>query len=95
MQNHMNRTLTILADGVPVTGYARAKLIGTERLGLYPSLFMLDLWNLSEDDYLLLSRCKVVLLCTGSQCWFPGACRMCFGTDALAPSCPGLPPVLH
>ena len=56
----MNRTLTILADGVPVTGYARAKLIGTERLGLYPSLFMLDLWNLSEDDYLLLSRCKVV-----------------------------------
>ena len=60
MQNHMNRTLTILADGVPVTGYAPAKIIGTERLGLYPSLFMLDLWNLSEDDYLALSRCKVV-----------------------------------
>ena len=35
MQNQMNRTLTILADGESVTGYARARLIGTERLGLY------------------------------------------------------------
>ena len=58
MQNQMNRMLTILADGVPVTGYARAKLIGTERLGLYPSLFMLDLWNVAEQDYLMLSRCR-------------------------------------
>ena len=58
MQNQMNRTLTILADGVPVTGYTRAKLIGTERLGLYPSLFMLDLWNVAEQDYLMLSRCR-------------------------------------
>ncbi len=58
MQNQMNRTLTILADGKPVTGYARAKLIGTERLGLYPSLFMLDLWNVAEQDYLMLSRCR-------------------------------------
>ena len=58
MQNHMNRTLTILADGVPVTGYARAILIGMERLGLYPSLFMLDLWNVAEQDYLMLSRCR-------------------------------------
>jgi hypothetical protein len=41
MQDLMDRTLTILADGEPVTGYARARLIGTERLGLYPSLFML------------------------------------------------------
>ena len=31
----MNRTLTILADGEPVTGYARARLLGTERMGLY------------------------------------------------------------
>ena len=60
MQNQMGRTLTILADGEPVTGYARARLLGTERLGLYPSLFMLHLWNVAEEDYLLLSRCKEV-----------------------------------
>ena len=60
MQNQMDRTLTILADGEPVTGYARAWLLGAERLGLYPSLFMLHLWNVAEEDYLLLSRCKEV-----------------------------------
>ena len=47
MQNQMDRSLTILADGEPVTGYARARLLGTERLGLYPSLFMLHLWNVA------------------------------------------------
>ena len=52
--------LTILADGEPVSGYARARLIGAERLGLYPSLFMLHLWNMAEEDYLALSRSKEV-----------------------------------
>ena len=52
MQNQMDRTLTILADDEHVTGYARARLLGAERLGLYPSLFMLHLWNVAEEDYL-------------------------------------------
>ena len=56
MQNQMERTLTILADSEPVSGYVRARLLGTERLGLYPSLFMLHLWNVEEEDYLALSR---------------------------------------
>jgi len=60
MKNQMNRTLTILADGEPVTGYARARLLGTERMELYPSLFMLHLWNVAEEDYLALSRCREV-----------------------------------
>ena len=60
MQNEMDRSLTILADDEPVTGYARAKLLGNERLGLYPSLFMLHLWNVGEEDYLALSRCREV-----------------------------------
>jgi len=62
MQNQMDRTLTILADGEPVTGYARARLLGTERLGLYPGLFMLHLWNVAEEDYLLLSRSREVIV---------------------------------
>jgi len=60
MKNQIDRTLTILADGEPVTGYARARLIGAERLGLYPSLFMLHLWNVAEEDYLALSRSREV-----------------------------------
>ena len=60
MSHPMARTLMILADGEPVTGYARARLIGTERLGLYPSLFMLHLWNVAEEDYLALSRSREV-----------------------------------
>jgi hypothetical protein len=60
MQNQMDRTLTILADDEHVTGYARARLIGTERLGLYPPLFMLHLWNVAEQDYLVLSRSREV-----------------------------------
>ena len=60
MINRMDRTLTIMADGEPVTGYARVRLLGTERMGLYPSLFMLHLWNVAEEDYLALSRSKEV-----------------------------------
>lgn len=60
MINRMDRTLTIMADGEPVTGYARARLLGTEKLGLYPSLFMLHLWNVAEEDYLALSRSREV-----------------------------------
>ena len=62
MQNQMDRSLTILADGELVTYYARARLIGTERLGLYPSLFMLHLWNVAEEDYLALSRSREVMV---------------------------------
>ena len=38
MVNVMDRSLTILADGESVSGYARARLLGTERLGLYKYL---------------------------------------------------------
>ena len=42
MNNQMDRSLTIPADGGPVTGCARAKLPENERLILCPSLFMLQ-----------------------------------------------------
>jgi hypothetical protein len=59
MDNY-NRTLSVFADGEPVTSSARTKLLGHEGLGLYPSLFMLKLSNLAEEDYLLLSRAREV-----------------------------------
>ena len=55
-----NRTLSVFADGEPVTSSARTKLLGHEGLGLYPCLFMLNLLNLAEEDYLLLSRAREV-----------------------------------
>jgi hypothetical protein len=67
MENQMERKLTILADSEPVTGYARARLLGTKRLWLYPSLFMLHLWNVAEEDYLALSRCKEVTVLHGHR----------------------------
>ena len=103
MQNQMDRSLTILADGEPVTGYARARLLGTERLGLYPSLFMLHLWNVAEEDYLALSRSKEVTVLheeffaenehTGSFSGTrrtPSRGRLSGGTETLVAIAPGL-----
>ena len=61
----LSRSLTILADGEPVTGRSRAWLTGGERLALFPYLFTLRLWNLPEDGYLALSRCRSVSVLSG------------------------------
>ena len=96
MQNQMDRMLTILADGEPVTGYARVRLIGMERLGLYPSLFMLHLWNVAEEDYLLLSRSKNVTVKCGEVVLLSGSVSDVFrnrtksGTEAYVAISPGL-----
>ena len=58
--DNFDRTLSVFADVEPVTSSARTKLLGHEGLGLYPSLFMLNLLNLAEEDYLLLSRAREV-----------------------------------
>ena len=95
MLNQMDRLLTILADGEPVTGYARARLIGTERLGLYPGLFMLHLWNVAEDDYLLLSRSREVIVKHHEAVLVSGAVSDAFrhstksGTEAHVAISPG------
>ena len=92
----MKRTLTVLADGEPVTGYARARLIGVERLGLYPSLFMLHLWNVAEEDYLALSRCKEVTVLHEDVVLVSGTVSDVFrsrgesGTEAYVAISPGL-----
>ena len=60
LMDNFDRTLSVFADGEPVISSARTKLLGHEGLGLYPSLFMLTLSNLAEEDYLLLSRAREV-----------------------------------
>lgn len=96
MDKNFNRTLTILADGQRITGYARARLIGTERLGLYPSLFMLDLWNVADEDYVLLSICKNVTVNHGKVVLVSGTVSDVFrnrtksGTETHVAISPGL-----
>ena len=96
MQSQIERILTILADGEPVTGYARARLLGTERLGLYPSLFMLHLWNMAEEDYLALSRSKEVTVKHEDVVLVSGTVSDAFrfrgksGTEAHVAIAPGL-----
>ena len=64
MSERFVRSLKVFADGDEVAGYSRTRLMGNERMdssaGLFPYLFTLQLWNLSEDGYLALSRCKTV-----------------------------------
>ena len=96
MQNQMDRTLTILADGEPVSGYARVRLLGTERLGLYPPLFMLHLWNVAEEDYLLLSRSREATVMHEDVVLVSGSVSDVFrsrgksGTEAHVAIAPGL-----
>ena len=96
MQSQIERMLTILADGEPVSGYARARLIGTERLGLYPSLFMLHLWNMAEEDYLALSRSREVTVMHEDAVLVSGTVSDAFrsrgksGTEAHIAIAPGL-----
>ena len=96
MQNQMDRKLTILADGELVSGYARARVIGKERLGLYPSLFMLYLWNVAEEDYLALSRSKEVTVLYDDVVLVSGTVSDAFrsrgksGTEAHVAIAPGL-----
>ncbi len=54
----LSRSLSVLADGEPVTGFSRARLTGKEALGLYPAPFLLRLWNLSDSDRRRLSAAK-------------------------------------
>ena len=54
----LSRTLSVLADGQPVTGFNHARLTGTDSVGLEPMPFILRLWNLSDSDYYMLSAAK-------------------------------------
>ena len=64
MSERFVRLLKVFADGNEISGYSRVRLFGSERMdrviGLYPFLFTLRIWNLSEEGYLALSRCNTV-----------------------------------
>lgn len=63
----ISRTLSVSADGRPVTGFRRARLTGRDALGLYPMPFTLRLWNLPDSDRRLLSAAKRVSVSHGAS----------------------------
>ena len=93
---NFDRTLSVFADGEPVTSSARTKLLGHEGLGLYPSLFMLNLLNLAVEDYLLLSRARKVEVKHGEVVLVSGLVSDVFrnmkknGTETHVAIAPGL-----
>ena len=54
----LNRSLSVFADGLPVSGFRHAYLSGRDALGLYPMPFILRLWNLADSDYHALRAAK-------------------------------------
>ena len=54
----ISRYLSVLADGEPFAPDSRFRLSGTVRIGLFPPLFLLQCWNLSESDVYRLRNTK-------------------------------------
>jgi len=54
----MNRQLTVLTDGTAFTGGCRFHLSGKTGIGLFPSLFLLQCWNLSDAEVFRLRNTK-------------------------------------
>ena len=67
------RSLTVLADGTPFASGSRFRLSGKLAIGLFPSLFTLQAWNLTEKDYHRLSGAKVLAVLRGGSCLACGA----------------------
>lgn len=74
---NLNRSLVILADGQPITGYRHARLTGSDALGLVPTFFTLRIWNLSDSDLnLLLSSGQLTVLHEDSALAFGTICDL-------------------
>ena len=58
----VSRELAVYADGKLIQYYQHARLKGKDILGLFPCSFMLEFWNLSYDQYLLLSRALKIVV---------------------------------
>lgn len=66
--NEVKRDLTVLTDGVSFNPRVRLFLSGEASIGLYPSLFTLKAWNLSDQDYDHLRDTKELKVLSGNSC---------------------------
>ena len=67
MQTDLSRSLSVCADGHPVSGFRRARLTGRDALGLYPMPFTLRLWNPADSAYNLISAAKEISVSSGDS----------------------------
>ena len=68
----LDRTLTVMLDGEPFSFSGRMRLQGEDELSLFPALFTLELWNLPEEYYLRLFRCKQIAVSHLDACLVSG-----------------------
>ena len=63
-----DRRLTVLADGESFASDCRVRLSGKLQSGLFPSLFLLECWNLSEPDVFRLQNTRELSVMHGDSC---------------------------
>ena len=68
----VNRSLTVTLDGEPLSFSGRMRLRGMDELSLFPAMFTLELWNLPEEMYLQMSRCREIAVSHGDACLVSG-----------------------
>ena len=64
----MHRELIVLADGEPFASRSRFRLTGKTRIGLYPSLFLLECWNLLDHEVYRLQNTRELSVLHGDSC---------------------------
>ena len=64
----VSRRLTVLADGEPFAPDCRLRLSGKTAVGLFPSLFTLEIRNLSEEDLFRLNEAGNLTVMRGDSC---------------------------
>ena len=64
----MNRKLTVLTDGAAFSGGCRFHLSGKTGIGLFPSLFLLRCWNLSDTEVFRLRNTKELSVYRDDSC---------------------------
>lgn len=68
----LDRSLTVTMDGEPLSFSGRMRLRGKDALSLFPALFTLEFWNLPEELFLRLSRCRDISVSHYDACLVSG-----------------------
>ena len=64
---NQDRSLTVLADGVSAADGCHMRLRGKTTLSLYPDLFLLNIWYLSDDGFYALGNAADLQVYHGSE----------------------------
>ena len=68
----IDRSLLVLADCMSFAPGCRVRLTGRTAVGLFPSLYTLECWNLPEEEYLRLTRTSGLSVFRGISCLAQG-----------------------